>query len=330
MRRCSKLVPLALSMILAGVPVAAGEARSTGETTIERVVEIARDAAAALDAEIDLRHAEDGLVAFPTGREEAPLVGQEPADAFLVYKFVVDGSGARFVVGYEFGRISLLGAPRGRRALARPREIHAELMARMRRAGIRLEEIEEPFLPPDDYRAYADELKEGVRAAAEEEPATPEPAAAAEPHCAAEGPGFTFDGDDDEAAAARLEEFLRDHRLEVKTRSEDVLGVERKGTLVVLQARTSKSGLDRLIASVGFVFRDGTDEGTANEIAEKLNRRVMGVKYSANAGGLIVQVQVSFVDRLSLAEIEAACDFLVGLQLATLVAAPELVGLLKR
>lgn len=53
------------------------------------------------------------------------------------------------------------------------------------------------------------------------------------------------------------------------------------------------------------------------------------MKYFGRPDGLILETQIGFVDRLSLTTLEKSLDFMVGIQLATVVAAPELVALLQ-
>lgn len=324
MQAATRIIPPLLLLTL--LVCAPAMAESAVPPSLESLVEIAVQTAAALDIDVDLRYSEAGLVAFPTGWEENALVGQEPAEAFLIYQFLADGSGTRFRVGYVFGRISMLGAPRG---LERPYEIHQTLMTRLRKAGIRLAEVEDLGLPPDEFMQYADELRNGDGVTTEPAPETSVPASSPERECEIEGPEFVFTGHDDDEALIRLERFLKDSGLTVKSRSGNLVGVERKGTLIILQVKTAKAGLDRLIATVAFLLRDVPDDGTVAAIVSKLNEMTSGVKYFGRPDGLIVQTQIGFVDRLSLTHLEASLDFMVAMQLATLVATPELIGLLK-
>ena len=168
-----------------------------------------------------------------------------------------------------------------------------------------------------------------------EPPTMPRPAEVAttvvtKPEADRETPHFSFTGDDDDEATMQLTKFLQQHDLEVMGRSGNVIAVARDGFLVGLQPAMTNTSLDRLVATFAFNLRDGVEDETVHAIARKLNDQTGGIQYSVASGKLLCQVLITFVDQLSLTEIEMAIDYLKGLQLATLFTAPELVNLLQR
>jgi hypothetical protein len=145
----------------------------------------------------------------------------------------------------------------------------------------------------------------------------------------ARSPTFSFTGDDDAVAATQLAAFLRDQGMEVRGRFGNMIAVAREGFTVSLEPKTTVAGLDHLVATLVFFVREGTDEEAVAAVARKLNDKTSGIQYSVVAGHLWCQIFVTFVDRLSLAEIEATFEFLQTSQFVALLAAPELMALLR-
>ncbi|MDY7095408.1 MAG: hypothetical protein SX243_20720 [Acidobacteriota bacterium] len=310
---------LLICLIFVAMPADAAASR------VEQCLTVAAEVGADLDAEVDLRHRDAGLIAFASGVDEVPLLGQDPTDSYLAYEFVDEEGDLRFRTAYFVGKLSMVGAMRGRRGPERGRAIHQELMARLRRAGLRPKELEDETISPDhELLRYGEELREGGVVAETETVLMP---------VAARGGGdssFRFTGDANDEAAAQLGRFLKAQGMEVHSIEGNIVGVKHDGLFVGLQPRTTEDGLDRLVATISFHLREGARADEVADVVAKLNREAVGIDYSALDGGILVQFLVTFVDQLELAEIEAAIAMLRDLRLVTLVIAPELAGLLAR
>lgn len=151
--------PLSLLVLITLCPPLA--ATGAAPATVEGCLEVATEVAADLGVQIDLRRAEEGLLAFSTGKQRQMIFGDEREGSFLIYQLVADGSQVGYRAMYVVGNLHLIGTPKGRAYPDRAREIHRTLNKQLRRAGVKMRELSYPPVPPPGFVAYADELKDG-------------------------------------------------------------------------------------------------------------------------------------------------------------------------
>lgn len=158
------------------------------------------------------------------------------------------------------------------------------------------------------------------------------PAVAVPQEAAGGSPSLFIATADKDEATTQLVQFLGEHGFVVKKRQGQLMAVEKDGFTLALGCEVRSRGLDRLIATNWLpIQRKESAQAELHAIVTKLNQQSAGINYSLDGDGdLLIQVLVTFVDTLSLAEVDAVFDYMEDLEMATVLSAPELIQHLRR
>jgi hypothetical protein len=129
--------------------------------------------------------------------------------------------------------------------------------------------------------------------------------------------GVELSGSDDVAAAAVLMERLRDAGLPVEAASSPAsLFVYRAGRATLLSPVLQNEGLDRVIGARSYAPAAGRDEVALAALANSLNDGLNVASFKVAAGALLMEANLTFLDRLSVEELLAFLDWLDAVELA--------------
>lgn len=138
--------------------------------------------------------------------------------------------------------------------------------------------------------------------------------------CAGFQPGggdLTLEGSDDAAAATAIRAGLQDAGLPVEPAAGPAsLFVYRDGRATLLSPVLQAEGLDRIIASRSYAPAAGRGEPELQALALTLNERLNVAGFKVSGGALLMEANLTFVDRLRLEELLAFLDWLDAIELA--------------
>jgi hypothetical protein len=124
-------------------------------------------------------------------------------------------------------------------------------------------------------------------------------------------------GDDDQAAASELADFLASAQLPVeKSPVGNSLFVYRRGMATLLSPVLQNDGLDRIIATRSYAPAPGREDQDLAGLAFELNDQLNVGGFAVADGALIYETNLTFVDRVSLDEIRRFLDWLDDVELA--------------
>ena len=124
-------------------------------------------------------------------------------------------------------------------------------------------------------------------------------------------------GSDDEAAATAVRALLADAGQPVEPAAAPAsLFVYRQGRATLLSPVLQAEGLDRIIASRSYAPAAGAGEPELEALALTLNRRLNVAGFKVSGAALVMEANLTFVDRLTLAELLGFLDWLDTIELA--------------
>jgi hypothetical protein len=131
------------------------------------------------------------------------------------------------------------------------------------------------------------------------------------------GSGIELTGSDDAAAVTALMQRLRDAGLPVEAAaSPSSLFVYRAGRATLLSPVLQNEGLDRIIGARSYAPAAGQDEAAVAALAARLNDGLNVASFKVAAGALLMETNLTFLDRLSVDEVLAFLDWLDAVELA--------------
>ena len=132
--------------------------------------------------------------------------------------------------------------------------------------------------------------------------------------CAINGSGsphVQLDGTADDVAAAKLAEFLAQNGLPAEVSpGGDSLFAYRNAQATLLSPVVDADGLDRLIASRNYAPAPGKDVEDLQALVTRLNNQLNVGAFAVDEGTLLLQANLTFIDRLALDELIAFLDWL--------------------
>ena len=129
--------------------------------------------------------------------------------------------------------------------------------------------------------------------------------------------GITLTGSDDAAAALAVRTLLADAGQPVEpAAAPSSLFVYRQGRATLLSPVLQEQGLDRIIASRSYAPAAGAGEPELEALALELNRRLNVAGFKVSGGALVMEANLTFVDRLTLDELLDFLDWLDTIELA--------------
>jgi hypothetical protein len=124
-------------------------------------------------------------------------------------------------------------------------------------------------------------------------------------------------GNDDAAAAAVLRDRLHAAGLPVEpAESPASLFVYRRGRATLLSPVLQAEGLDRIIAARSYAPAAGRGAAELETLALSLNRALNVAGFKVSGDALLMEANLTFVDRLEVAELLAFLDWLDSIELA--------------
>ena len=124
-------------------------------------------------------------------------------------------------------------------------------------------------------------------------------------------------GDDDQAAVSELASFLGAAGLPVeKSPVGNSLFVYRRGMATLLSPVLQIDGLDRIIATRSYAPAPGRQDRDLAELAFELNDQLNVGGFAVADGALVYETNLTFVDRVSLDEIQRFLYWLDDVELA--------------
>lgn len=134
---------------------------------------------------------------------------------------------------------------------------------------------------------------------------------------AGSGAGLDLSDSDDAIAAAAIRDMLDRQGVPVEAGSDgESLLVYRRGMATRLEAVMQPNGLDRVVSTRRYAPAPGRSERDLDGLARSLNESLNVGVFSVEGGALVFQSQVTFVDRISAAEMLAFLDWLETAELA--------------
>lgn len=131
------------------------------------------------------------------------------------------------------------------------------------------------------------------------------------------GPGLDLAGSDDATAAAALRDLLDRQGVPVEAGSDGAsLLVYRRGMATRLEPVMQPDALDRVISTRRYAPAPGNTQEALWALAKALNDALNVGVFSVEGGALLFQSQMTFVDRVTAAELLAFMDWLDTAELA--------------
>ena len=129
--------------------------------------------------------------------------------------------------------------------------------------------------------------------------------------------GRTVTGSDDEAAAAAVLDLLRTGGIPAEPASDArSVFVYRGGMSTLLSPIVQSDGLDRIVATRSYAPAPGRSDEDLRILAGRLNDSLNVGVFSVDAGALVFQSQMTFLDRLQSDELIAFLGWLDAAELA--------------
>lgn len=111
--------------------------------------------------------------------------------------------------------------------------------------------------------------------------------------------------------------LLQSRDIPAETASDGVsVFVYRRGMATLLSPIVQAEGLDRVVATRRYAPAPGRDDDDLRALAARLNDTLNVGTFSVDAGALVFQSQMTFLDRLSAGELEAFLGWLDAAELA--------------
>jgi hypothetical protein len=124
-------------------------------------------------------------------------------------------------------------------------------------------------------------------------------------------------GSDDNAAAVELTARLRAAGVPVEPASSpSSLFVYRAGRATLLSPVLQSDGLDRIIGTRSYAPAAGQGEQALRSLAAALNERLNVASFKVAGGALLMEANLTFLDRLAVEEVLAFLDWLDAIELA--------------
>jgi hypothetical protein len=124
-------------------------------------------------------------------------------------------------------------------------------------------------------------------------------------------------GDDDRAAVVSLTGFVAAAGLPAEeSAGGDALFVYRRGMATLLSPVLQKEGLDRIIATRSYAPAPGHGDEDLAALAFRLNDQLNVGGFAVADGALIYETNLTFVDRVTLEEIQRFLDWLDDVEVA--------------
>lgn len=131
------------------------------------------------------------------------------------------------------------------------------------------------------------------------------------------GPGRDLAGSDDASAAGAVLQLLADAGVPAEPASDgDSVFVYRRGMATLLAPIVQADGMDRIVATRRYAPRPGRSDEDLADLARRLNDTLNVGVFSVDAGALVFQSQMTFVDRLDSGELVAFLGWLDAAELA--------------
>jgi len=131
------------------------------------------------------------------------------------------------------------------------------------------------------------------------------------------GPTRVLAGSDDKAAAESILELLGAAGVPAEPASDGTsVFVYRRGMATLLAPIVQTEGMDRIVATRRYAPAPGRDDQDLDGLARRLNDTLNVGVFSVDAGALLFQSQMTFVDRLDSGELVAFLGWLDAAELA--------------
>ena len=131
------------------------------------------------------------------------------------------------------------------------------------------------------------------------------------------GTGFELAGSDDAAAAVTLRERLRAAGVPVEPASSpSSLFAYRAGRATLLSPVLQADGLDRIIGARSYAPAGGHGERDLEALAVRLNEGLNVASFKVAGGALLMETNLTFLNRLTIDEVLAFLDWLDAIELA--------------
>lgn len=128
---------------------------------------------------------------------------------------------------------------------------------------------------------------------------------------------ITLTGSDDEAAATAVRALLADAGQPVEPAASPAsLFVYRQGRATLLSPVLQAQGLDRIIAARSYAPAAGVGEAQLEALALELNQMLNVAGFKVSGAALVMEANLTFVDRLTLDELLGFLDWLDTIELA--------------
>ena len=126
-----------------------------------------------------------------------------------------------------------------------------------------------------------------------------------------------LEGSDDAAAAAALTASLRAAGVPAEPATSPAsLFVYRDGRATLLSPVLQAEGLDRIIGARSYAPAGGRGEAALAALATTLNESLNVAGFKVAGGALLMEANLTFLDRLTVAELRAFLDWLDAIELA--------------
>ncbi len=131
------------------------------------------------------------------------------------------------------------------------------------------------------------------------------------------GAGIELPGSDDDAAAAELTARLQAAGVPAEPASSpSSLFVYRAGRATLLSPVLQSGGLDRIIGARSYAPTAGRGEDDLRSLAAVLNAQLNVASFKVAGGALLMETNLTFLDRLAVEEVLAFLDWLDAIELA--------------